>query len=75
MEKLQFLPFFRLHSEALRTMLGLKDNRSILNWLKEKGIKIRGSGKDAYILTDEALEALKKEEEVHSSYVPSKKYW
>lgn len=68
MDKLHFLPFFRLHSEALKMMLGVEDNRSVLSWLREKGIPIHGTGRYAIVLTQEIVEVLAEDDKKNISY-------
>ena len=54
-------------------MLGVKDVRSIQSRIREIGVPVYSKGKNSYIITEELLLALKKEDKKGYIYTPKNK--
>ena len=71
---MQFVPFYNIYSKALHILLGVEDMRSVMTRLKNLGVKVYGHGKDAYILTEEFVDKIKRTDPKASSYQSKSPY-
>lgn len=67
-------PFFEIYSDFFKSIIGVKDNRSVLSRLKEIGAPIYSKGKNHYVVTEEVINALKSEDQKEETYKPQGKY-
>lgn len=63
-----FFPLYNIHSELVKTALGLKDNRSIEQFFLEAGIKIREIGKKKCVTCEDLLNVVKINKQVVMRY-------
>lgn len=71
---MNFNPFYNIYSKDFHRLLGVADMRSVMTRIKNLGVKVYGQGKDAYILTEEFVEKIKRTDQQVSSYTPKSKY-
>lgn len=57
-----FFPFYNIHSDLVKTAIGLKDNRSVELFFRDAGIIIREVGKKKCVTCEDLLNVLKKKQ-------------
>ena len=64
-----FFPIYSIHSDLVKTSLGLTDNRSIEKFFREAGIKVHEIGKKKCVMCQDLLNLIT-EKPVIMSYKP-----
>ena len=54
-----FFPFYNIHSDLVKTAIGLKDNRSVEQFFREAGITVREVGKKKCVTCEDLLNVSK----------------
>lgn len=54
-----FFPWYNIYSDLVKTAIGLKDNRSVEQFFREAGIKIRDIGKKKCVTCEDLLNVAK----------------
>ena len=52
------MSFYSLDSEKLKERLGVKDKRTVINRLKEMGVRIVAKGSHQYVIEEDILKSL-----------------
>lgn len=65
-----FFPIYSIHSDLVKTALGLKDNRSVEQFFKVAGIKIHQLGNKKVITCEDLLNVTTKVNAAASTYEP-----
>lgn len=55
MKQAIFFPLYNIHSDLVKTAIGLKDNRAIEQFFKEAGIEIHEVGKKKCVRCEDLL--------------------
>ncbi len=59
MKSVIFFPFYNIHSDLVKTAIGLKDSRSVEQFFREAGIKVREIGKKKCVTCEDLLNVSK----------------
>lgn len=59
MKNVVFFPFYSIHSDLVKTAIGLKDNRSIEQFFCDAGIKVYEVGKKKCVTCEDLLKVVK----------------
>jgi hypothetical protein len=65
-----FFPFYNIHSNLVKTAIGLMDNRSVEQFFREAGIKVHDVGKKKCVTCEDLLNLVKINKLVVMRYEP-----
>lgn len=54
-----FFPLYNIHSDLVKTAIGLTDNRSVEQFFREAGIRVREIGKKKCVTCEDLLKVTK----------------
>jgi hypothetical protein len=63
-----FFPLYNIHSDLVKTAIGLKDNRAVEQFFREAGVVVRNIGKKRCVTCEDLLSITTKKQVVIMRY-------